>query len=174
LVPRDRRVVAIPGTVLHRRSNIALLRHPARLPPRTRIEETTIDLALGAGTLDEALGWLARACGSRLTTSAQLTDALAGRQRARWRRELATALADISSGTHSLLELRYLREVERPHGLPRGQRPARMRDGTLRYGWAGITDRPCRVAVQVAAVLRRRGWAGAARPCGPACPVGRR
>jgi hypothetical protein len=40
---------------------------------------------------------------------------------------------------------------------------------TLRYGWADVTGRPCEVAGQVAAVLRGRGWAGYARPCGPSC-----
>jgi hypothetical protein len=40
---------------------------------------------------------------------------------------------------------------------------------TLRYGWADVTGRPCEVAGQVAAVLRRRGWAGSVRACGPSC-----
>jgi hypothetical protein len=40
---------------------------------------------------------------------------------------------------------------------------------TLRYGWADVTGRPCEVAGQVAAVLRRRGWAGRALACGPSC-----
>ena len=42
---------------------------------------------------------------------------------------------------------------------------------TLRYGWADITDDPCRVAAQIAALLRRRGWKGRPAPCGPGCPV---
>jgi very-short-patch-repair endonuclease len=40
---------------------------------------------------------------------------------------------------------------------------------TLRYNWADITTDPCRVASEVAAVLRRRGWTGRLRPCGPGC-----
>ena len=77
----------------------ASLRHPAAQPPRTRIEETALDLALGARTLDGAMAWLARACGNRLTTPARLEVALAGRPRARWRRELAAALADVGAGS---------------------------------------------------------------------------
>jgi len=42
---------------------------------------------------------------------------------------------------------------------------------TLRYGWADITNRPCHVAAEIAAVLRRRGWTGQPRPCGPTCPL---
>jgi hypothetical protein len=40
---------------------------------------------------------------------------------------------------------------------------------TLRYGWAGVTEQPCRVAAQVGSVLLRRGWDGRLRRCGPAC-----
>jgi hypothetical protein len=42
---------------------------------------------------------------------------------------------------------------------------------TLRYGWADVTERPCRTAAQVGEVLRRRGWAGQLRRCGPTCEV---
>jgi len=44
---------------------------------------------------------------------------------------------------------------------------------TLRYNWADVTRRACEVAVEVGAVLRRRGWAGTLRLCGPRCPVQR-
>ena len=40
---------------------------------------------------------------------------------------------------------------------------------TLRYNWADITSDPCRVAGEIAVVLRRRGWTGRIRACGPAC-----
>ena len=38
---------------------------------------------------------------------------------------LAAGLADMAGGAHSLLELRYVSRVERPHGLPRAQRQVR-------------------------------------------------
>jgi hypothetical protein len=44
---------------------------------------------------------------------------------------------------------------------------------TLRYRWLDATVYRCRTAVEVAAVLRRHGWKGALRPCGPTCPVRR-
>jgi hypothetical protein len=40
---------------------------------------------------------------------------------------------------------------------------------TLRYGWPDTTENRCRTAADVAAVLRRRGWTGTLRPCGPSC-----
>jgi len=42
---------------------------------------------------------------------------------------------------------------------------------TLRYGWVDATEKRCQTAQQVADALRRRGWTGKPRPCGPACPV---
>lgn len=44
---------------------------------------------------------------------------------------------------------------------------------TLRYSWTDIDVHPCETAVQIAAVLRRRGWPGRARPCAPACAARR-
>lgn len=38
-------------------------------------------------------------------------------------------------------------------------------DLTLRYGWPDITDNPCQVAWQVAALLIARGWAGEPTRC---------
>jgi hypothetical protein len=44
---------------------------------------------------------------------------------------------------------------------------------TLRYGWVATTEKRCRTAQQVADTLRRNGWTGTLRPCGPSCPVTR-
>ena len=68
---------------------------------------------------------MVRAVAARLTTASRLVAAIGGRLRVRWRRELVTLLADVAEGCHSMLELRYLRRVERAHGLPRGQRQHR-------------------------------------------------
>lgn len=43
---------------------------------------------------------------------------------------------------------------------------------TLRYRWSHVAAQPCRTAAQVAAALRRGGWTGTPRPCGPECPLG--
>jgi hypothetical protein len=42
---------------------------------------------------------------------------------------------------------------------------------TLRYGWPDATERRCATAAEIAAVLRRNGWEGTPRRCGPDCAV---
>jgi hypothetical protein len=54
-----------------------------------------------------------------------LTAALATRKRVRRRRWLLDALTDVADGIMSPLELRYVRDVERAHGLPTAERQAR-------------------------------------------------
>lgn len=218
-IPRERRVTRVPGVAVHVSARAEESRHPVLLPPRTRVEDTALDLVEAATSLDEALSWLARSCGRRLTTAQRLLDAMRGRTRMRWRRELQYALSDVGSGAHSVLELRYVRDVERAHDLPRGTRQAPAARGSrkqwndvdypqqgtiveldgrrghsdegawrdmhrdnhslvegrvvLRYGWADVALRPCAVALQIGSVLRRRGWKGQPRPCGPGCVIGK-
>ena len=124
-VPRDRHVRPITGVIVHRSNRVEQARHPTLTPPRTRIEETALDLAACSRNLDEAVAWLARACGARLTTPDRLRAALDARTRVRWREALTAGLDDIAGGAHSALELRYVGRVERPHGLPRAQRQVR-------------------------------------------------
>jgi hypothetical protein len=215
--PNAQRAEQAPAIVLHHSARLTARRHPSRTPPRTRIEETTLDLADTCAEFGDALAWVTRACGRRLTTASLLGNAMAARAKVRWRAELAEALCLVASGVHSGLEWRYVRHVERPHGLPAAVRQARSRaalrtryldnlyaefqvavelDGqaahpaearwrdvhrdnasaalgiiTLRYGWADVTRNPCRVAGEIAQVLRLRGWTGYPRPCTPACPL---
>ena len=42
-------------------------------------------------------------------------------------------------------------------------------EAALRYGWPDVVPTPCAVAIEVATVLRRRGWKGTFRRC-PRCP----
>ena len=42
-------------------------------------------------------------------------------------------------------------------------------EATLRYRWFHVVTMPCESAAQVVLALRRRGWAGTPRPCGPCC-----
>jgi hypothetical protein len=128
-VPSSRRVVRTPGLVIHRSGRLLQARHPTRLPPRTRLEETVLDLAAKARTADDAFEWIFLACGGRHTTPQRLRAAMQARKKLRWRGELAEAVGDVAGGTHSGLERRYLRSVERPHGLPRAIRQARVVSG---------------------------------------------
>ena len=134
IVPRDRQPRRIAGVIVHRLDRAAAARQPALLPPRTWIEDTVLDLVTAAGTPDEAFGWVFRATGQQLTTAGRLRAAAAGRPALRWRIQLAQCLTDMADGVSSNLELRYVRIVERPHGLPQALRQVRIvRDGRVRY-----------------------------------------
>jgi very-short-patch-repair endonuclease len=195
-VPRRRRVDPIPGVVVHYSARIDAARHPCLQPPRTRIEETVLDLTQVARTSDEAFGWLCRAVSGRFTTAPRLRAAMDARSRLRRRAGLLAALDDVGAGAHSVLELRYLR-IERAHRLPLARRQARLRRGGRHqyldscyeeYGVAVELDG--RIAHPPAARWRdmRRDNAGAAegiltlrygyadvteRPCQVAAEVGR-
>jgi hypothetical protein len=58
-----------------------------------------------------------------------LQAAIQARPRMRWRAALAGALEDIGNGIRSVLEYRYARAVERPHGLPAARPQARVPRG---------------------------------------------
>jgi hypothetical protein len=121
-VPIDRRIRKTAGIVVHRSARASQARHPVLTPPRTRIEETILDLVGTSSTVDQAVGIVTRGLGRRLTTPGKLRAAMDRRPRLRWRPELAELLSDDMKGVLSLLEYRYHRDVERPHGLPRGDR----------------------------------------------------
>jgi hypothetical protein len=119
---------------VHRSGRLDLARHPARTPPRTRIEETALDLAQLARTFDDAFGWMSRACCGRLTTPLLIRAALQSRSRIRWRAQLELALCDIADGVMSPLEHRYVDDVERAHGLPTARRQVLIiRDSRPQY-----------------------------------------
>jgi hypothetical protein len=133
-VPAGRRILPIPGVITHQSCRVDEARHPIRLPPQTRVEETVLDLTQTSTSLEQALGWIARACGRRLTRPERITTALGLRKKVRWRAELQSALGEVADGAHSLLELRYLRDVERAHGLPRASRQhLTVRSGSRLY-----------------------------------------
>ena len=125
-VPQGRHITPMPGVIVHRSTRLAISAQPNLLPPRTRIEDTVLDLAAQAATFDAAFNVTCAACQRRLTTPARLLAAMARRGKLRWRAELTDALADIGAGVHSTLEYRYVRRVERPHGLPRAIRQAKV------------------------------------------------
>jgi len=128
-IPAERRVTKTPGIVIHRSDRASRARDPRALPPQTRIEETVLDLAAAARSLDDAWGWVMRASQRRLIAPAYLACALALRPRITWHAELAELLSPGSDGLHSVLELRYHRDVEKRHHLPAGTRQAQARSG---------------------------------------------
>lgn len=93
-----------------------------RSPPQVRPEYAAVDVAAVATTDFDAVAVLAKTVQSRRTTARRLQPALAERERLPRRRWLAAVLADVAEGTCSVLELEYLRRVERADGLPRARR----------------------------------------------------
>jgi hypothetical protein len=122
--------VKIPGIVIHRSDAILRTRHPALLPPCTRVEDTVLDLIEGASTFDDAYAWICRAIGRRRTTADRIRHAMDARKKMRWRKESLLALGGANEGILSVLEYRYVRRVEYPHGLPHALRQARIEQRT--------------------------------------------
>jgi hypothetical protein len=131
-VPASKRPMRskIPGVIVHRSDVILRSRHPAMLPPCTRVEDTVLDLIQIAPTFDDAYTWICRAIGRRRTTGIRIRRAMNARKKVRWRREIGLALGEAEDGALSLLEYRYVRRVERSHGLPAATRQARVRQRT--------------------------------------------
>jgi hypothetical protein len=119
----------IPGVVVHRSRILEVTRHPALLPPRTRVEHTVLDLIEDMDEPADRYDLICRAIGNRLTTAARMREALDKRSRFRDRREAESALGDAGEGALSNLERWYLRGVERRHKLPVAARQARIRIG---------------------------------------------
>ncbi|WP_067434945.1 hypothetical protein [Nocardioides jensenii] len=96
-------------------------------PPRIRVEHAVLDVASQAPDDAGAVSVLSDAVQSRRTTPDRLLDALKRRPRLARRQLLLRLLVDVSSGAFSALEHRYLRDVERRHGLPTASRQRRAR-----------------------------------------------
>ena len=123
-VPFQRRVTAAAGVSLHRSRRAADALLGDSDPPRTRVEETVLDLAHAAANFDDVCGWVTRAFARDLTDEERLRKAMRQRTRLRWRAELRELIDAAAGGNHSVLEFRYERDVERAHGLPESVRQA--------------------------------------------------
>jgi hypothetical protein len=196
-VPLSRRVRSGSGLVIHRSRRVLEAREDGLLPPRTMVEETVLDLAALATSFDDVASLLARACQRQLTTPVLLVQSMELRPRVRWREEIGLALPDVAHGAHSPLELRYLRDVERAHGLPdsnrqvfatkRGRavfRDVHYRDYAVVVELDGAASHPDdqrwqdkrrdNAAAADGLVTLRYGWADVTeRPCETALEVGR-
>jgi hypothetical protein len=122
----------IPGVIVHRSRILERTRHPVLLPPRTRIEDTVLDLMEGMDDPANRYDLICRAIGGQLTTAGRLRLALQKRTRFRDRWEAEAALADVAQGALSNLERWYLRGVERRHKFPVATRQARVKVGGSR------------------------------------------
>ena len=120
-IPERRRVRAPAGLVIHRDEHWAS-RLATVSPPRRTPADAVLDVVGIVPSLDQAAAVIAEACQSGRVDVADILSSLADRPRLRHRGSLRPIIADVVAGSHSLLEIRYARDVERRHGLPRGQR----------------------------------------------------
>lgn len=96
-IPHSRRMSLADGVVIHRSSRLAEAVHPTLLPPRTRVEETVLDLAEQAAGFDAAFGVVSATSQRRLTTCDRVGEAMSRRKKMRWRVELGEALGVIDT-----------------------------------------------------------------------------
>ena len=168
---------------------------PHLRPPRIRLEAAVLDVAAAQRRPDGTVAVLADAVQSRRTTAERLRTALLARPRLPGRALLTEVLTDVDAGALSAMERRYLRDVERTHGLPRGERQGRSPEGRAadsdvryrRFGvrveldgvlghshaqdrWADL-ERDL-VAAASGEVTLRPGWRQVLAPCRLAAVVG--
>lgn len=135
-VPASRRVRPVTGVVIHISARIdPSAAFPQGVLPHTFVEETITDLVHAAHSLDNVCGWITCAFGRRLTGEDPLRATMSSRKKLRWRPQLDDIVTAAAGGTHSVLEYRYERDVERAHGLPTARRqvPFTKPDGRRGY-----------------------------------------
>jgi hypothetical protein len=137
-VPVQRRIMAAEGVSLHRSARAVEAVQGHAYPPRTKVEETVLDLTQTAVSFDDVCGWMTRAFARGLTDQEMLRAAMRQRTRLRWRADLDELISAAAAGDHSVLEYRYDRDVERAHGLPE---PVRQAPFTGPGGRRGRRDR---------------------------------
>lgn len=135
VVDAARRLTKQPGLVIHysRHTTDRVLTHTR--PPRVRLEHAVLDVASAAASDLAVVACLSGVVQARLTTPDRLLAALQSRSRVPRRAFIAAVLVDVRDGTCSVLEHRYLNDVERAHGLPRS-----IRQSGTRVGRRGFRD----------------------------------
>ena len=150
VVPHGRRVAPRAGWEF-----VQADRPASGAPPRTSVEDTVLDLCAAARP-DDVVGWVTTAVQRRRTTSRRLLHALAGRRRHPHRALLEGLLGDVAEGAQSPIEVRYLRDVERAHGLPAGRRQAPT---ARRRGWRDVLYEAFGLVVELDGRLGHEGAA---------------
>lgn len=117
VVPAGRRASVRAGIEVARSRRFSERVDDWAWPHRTTVPHTVLDLGMRA-SLDRVLGLAALACQRRLTDEAGLARALQSRPDQTHRALLRECLADVGAGAESPAEVRYIRDVERAHGLP--------------------------------------------------------
>ncbi|MFN8075745.1 MAG: hypothetical protein U0Q15_10035 [Kineosporiaceae bacterium] len=192
-IPRARRVGPVPGICLHRSELHGRGVHPSALPPRHRIGEALLAAAAECERAGDAVSITLAVLSGRFARACDIAEVLAGRRGHRWGGTLSALLADVAAGVASRLELEYLRNVHRAHGLPHAEFNAPERSHgrrvyrDVRYAglvveldgsthlqpWVAAEDRRRDNALVLAGerTLRFGWWDVIADPCGTAAVV---
>ena len=133
-IPGSRTIAAPEGCVVHRSARLPGAAHPSVVPPRTTVDETVVDLVGTSVDEARALDWITMTCQRGATTPQRLLRTADQRGRLRFRDILRQVCAEVDDGATTPLEIRWVRSVERAHGLPKAARQvARMLDGKRIY-----------------------------------------
>lgn len=134
-IQANRKVRPQKDVVIHRSSHLSRPWQPVGIPPHTFTEDTILDLVESAAVRDDVVALVTNALGRNLTSAAHLGRVAAERRKLRWRQDFEEIIGQAARGTHSSLEYRHDRDVQRAHGLPEPVRQARFRkpDGTNGY-----------------------------------------
>lgn len=153
VVPATRRPASVGGLIVTRSRHALERMHEREWPHRVDLDHTVYDLAQGQ-SLDRAVALIAKACQTRRTTVRNLRLALEARPNQTHYSELWEVLSDVGSGVESSGERRYVRDVERAHGLPVAQRQAEGPGGTV----CDNDYEEQRLKVEVDGRLGHAGW----------------
>ncbi len=119
-----RQVRAQPGLRIHRIRQLETRRLAGVVPPRVMPGHAVVDLVAEQRTLDQAIAVVADSCQTRRVGLDEVQAASLLR-RHRWGVQVK-AMGDLLRGSDSLLEVLYIRDVERRHRLPTSTRQRRL------------------------------------------------
>ncbi len=154
-VPHGRRVDPPAGVEVRQVRRWDAVVHDTEYPWRTTVPATLLDLAHEGG-LDGAVGLFAEAVRTERVSVGELLTELGRRPRHRHLVLLTEALADMADGAQSAAEVRFIRDVERAHGLPTGVRQLATDSGRRRYHDNGYPA--LKVIVEVDGRAGHEGW----------------
>jgi hypothetical protein len=152
-VPWTRIVRPPPGVIVARGRHVLDRTHPSEWPHRICAPHTVWDLA-GNRDLDGTIALAAKALSLGIATTDELRLALTERPRQRHRGLFTEILTDVGLGAESPSEVRYLRDVERAHGLPRGRVQSPTSDG----GRRDVEYDELRLVIEIDGRLNHDGW----------------
>ncbi|MGW6277956.1 type IV toxin-antitoxin system AbiEi family antitoxin domain-containing protein [Kribbella sp. NPDC055071] len=128
-IPHERRLRRQPGIAVSRHRDLDSRVLGSREPPMVRLEVAVLTVASRRHRSEDAVALVLDACRQRRTTPQRLLSELDRLRRLRRRALLLDVLRDAAEGTESILELAYLRKVERAHALPAAARQVRAGGG---------------------------------------------